>query len=164
MDVRTGTAAQLWQSSLVHVQQRLHLRLSENQESYLVFLLIRHARDVALGGRTMALELLQALEAPGGVGDDRLRDVGDRCLLLAGLFPGLRHRRHVDAVYYQHLGRTAYGLLGERGQGGLARLYAELACAYGDLVRVLLGLRGETGAAAGAASVTLRDMAVLGNA
>lgn len=141
MAMSTGTAAQVWQASLLQAQQRLHLQLGEAQESYLVFTLIRHARDVQLGGRTMALELFDALDMPGSVGMERLRDVGDRCLLIAGLFPGLRQRRRVDAGYYQQVGRTAYGLLGERDGSALANLYAELARRYGDLVRVLLGLR-----------------------
>lgn len=141
MAMTTGTAAQLWQAMLVQAQQRLHLHLSESQESYLVFTLIRHARDQQLFARTMALEFLHAQDGPEAAREERLRDVGDRCLLIAGLYPQLRHRRRVDAGYFQRMGRTAYGLLGERRGSALAQLYAELAERHADLVRVLLGLR-----------------------
>jgi hypothetical protein len=169
MQMTTGTAAQVWQSELQQAQQRLHVRLSESQESYLVFTLIRHARDATLSGRIMAIELFDALGEPGRCGSDRLRDVGDRCLLIAGLFPGLRARRRVDAGYYQEVGRTAYGLLGERAGSALATLYAELARSYGDLVRVLLGLRvgsvdGRGCTKEARVAVPLREVVVAGNA
>lgn len=165
--VTTGAAAQLWVSELRRAQDRLHLHLSEDQESYLVFTLIRHARDAGLGARIMALELFAALEAGRATGDDHLRDVGDRCLLIAGLFPNLRQRRRVDAGYYQAVGRTAYGLLGERAGSVLAGLYAELAERYADLVRVLLGLRVDAGQYPGEAEARigpLRDAVAGGHA
>lgn len=137
MPMSTGTAAQLCQESLVEAQQRVHIRLSENQESYLVFTLIRHMRDPHLLARIMALEFLDALDRVGAARDDGLRDVGDRCLLLAGLFPAVRHRRRVDATYFQQIGQSAYGVLGDNRRSALAQLYAELAARYTDLVRVL---------------------------
>ncbi|MBX3727361.1 MAG: hypothetical protein KF823_15750 [Xanthomonadales bacterium] len=141
----TGSAAQLWQGLLSQAQARVHARLPEDQESYLVFTLLRHCRDGLLPGRTMALELLDGLGQPGRLRCDRLRDVGDRCLLLAGLFPGQATRRLVGTDYFPALGRSAYGELGAVRGDPLAGLYRQLALAFDALVRVLAGLRGSPG-------------------
>ena len=140
--VRTGTPTQLWQGLLEQAQAQARARLPESQESYLVFTLVRHCRDGLLPGRTMALEWLDGLSQAGAVRGERLRDVGDRCLLLAGLFPGQAARRQVDPGYYLALGRSAYGELGQARGEPLAALYAELASAFAGLVRVLAGIRG----------------------
>ena len=139
----TGTAAQLWQGLLSQAQARVHARLPEDQESYLVFTLLRHCRDGLLPGRTMALELLDGLGQSGSLRSDRLRDVGDRCLLLAGLFPAQAARRLVGADYFAALGRSAYGELGQARGEPLAALYAGLAATFAALVRVLAGIRAE---------------------
>ncbi|MDZ3823780.1 MAG: hypothetical protein U0S76_09265 [Pseudoxanthomonas sp.] len=140
--VRTGTPTQLWQGLLAQAQAQVRARLPESQESYLVFTLVRHCRDGLLPGRTMALELLDGLSQAGVVRGERLRDVGDRCLLLAGLFPGQAARRQVDPGYFLALGRSAYGELGQVRGEPLAGLYAELSNAFAGLVRVLAGIRG----------------------
>lgn len=137
----TGTVTELWQGVLVQAQARTHTRLGEGLESYLVFALVRHSRDAVLTGRIVALEYFDGLEEVGGVRDDRLRDVGDRCLLIAGLFPGLPRRRQVTRDYYQDLGRAAYWELAGSGRSCLAPLYADLAAAFLSLVRVLQGVR-----------------------
>lgn len=46
------------------------------------------------------------MQHTGRVRDERLRDVADQCLILAGLFPGLARRR-VSPTYFIDLGRGA---------------------------------------------------------
>lgn len=135
--VETGSVTRLWQSVLERAQSHAQLRLPESQESYLVFTLVRHSRDAVLAGRTLALEFLDGLAGERALREDRLRDVGDRCLLIAGLFPGLGVRRCVGPDYYRDLGCAAYRELGSQPGSVLAGLYAELAQAFQVLVRVL---------------------------
>jgi hypothetical protein len=139
--VETGSVTQLWQSALGEAQSRAHLTLPESQESYLVFTLVRHSRDGVLAGRTLALEFLEGVSGERALREDRLRDVGDRCLLIAGLFPGLGQRRCVGPDYYRDLGRAAYRELGAQPGRVMAALYAELALAFQSLVRVLARVR-----------------------
>lgn len=73
----------LWQALIREGEARRHLALGEELEAYLVFALMRHLGDAHLASRTMAEEYLHAHERP--LRPDRLRDVGDRCLLIAGL-------------------------------------------------------------------------------
>lgn len=139
----TGSVGELWQGLVRDAEARAAVRLDEDQESYLVFTLVRHCRDQILVARTLALELLDGLALRGELGSDRLRDVGDRCLLLAGLFPGQARRRSVDEGYYLDLGRSAYGELGARRRDALADLYLRLAEAFAPLVRILRHVRAD---------------------
>ncbi len=120
-------------------------RLPETVESYLVFVLQRHQRDVALGGRTMALERLDADDRISQLRADALRDVGDRCLLIAGLFPRLAERRRVGPDYYAAMGRSAYAGVAAATRAGYAELFAQLAQAFNGMRQVLLALGRQVG-------------------
>lgn len=137
--VRNGSATALWQELIREGAQRRHLALGEELESYLVFALMRHAGDGMLGARIMALEWLNAHERP--LRPDHLRDVGDRCLLIAGLFPRHAEGRRVDTRYYVDLGRGAYASAATRAPRCERTLFDHLAEAFGSLVSVLDAIR-----------------------
>lgn len=136
-----GPSTALWQDLILQGAERAHLALGEEIESYLVFTLARHAGDARLGARVMALEWLQAQEPPRR--PDALRDVGDRCLLIAGLFPKLASRRRLNARYYIDLGRSAYASASDRAPRCERGLFAHLAEAFLSMVEVLTAVRPE---------------------
>ena len=136
-EIRLGSGTGLWHDLVREGEARAETRLPEPAEAYLVFLLMRHLRDGALAGRTMALEWLRALELAGRPRADALRDVGDRCLLLAGWYPKLAERRRVSPDYFAAIGRSAYGEAAAVAGGGYGALLGELAALYPGLVRVL---------------------------
>jgi len=70
-----------------------------------------------------------------------LRDVGDRCLLIAGLYPELAGRRRVPQRYFVELGQHAYDELAHATRAALADLYARLVRLFARLVRVLVEVR-----------------------
>jgi hypothetical protein len=140
--ILTGSSETLlWQGLVQDAETRASRQLGENLESYLVFTLMRHKTDAHLGRRVMAIEWLESLVANGRRRQEGLRDVGDNCLLIAGLYPEQAERRRVSLSYFQDLGRNAYENLGERSQGGLETLFRELARAFAVLVRVLFEVR-----------------------
>ncbi len=141
--IEQGTAIELWRSLLGEGEARAGCALGEEVQSYLVFALLRHLRDPQLLGRTLALEWLEAHERVGNPRLDALRDVGDRCLLIAGLFPGQARRRRVDAEYFVAIGRSAYGSAAHSASAGYARLFERLVQAYREMVRVLSVLDSE---------------------
>src|SRR2546430_6955889 len=99
---------ELW-TDLVHEAERgAATRLDEELESYLVFLLMGHTRDVQLGRNAVALDYLLARAESGTRLKQELREVGDRCLLLAGLYPEQAERRLVSIRYFLELGSHAY--------------------------------------------------------
>lgn len=139
--IRQGNGAGLWHDLICEGEQRRHLALGEELQSYLVFALMRHVGDAALTGRVMALEWLQAHERP--LMPNRLRDVGDRCLLIVGLFPRLALRRRVSNDYFVSLGRGAYAQAGCRAPRCEQSLFEHLSEAFHSLVAVLSAVRLE---------------------
>jgi hypothetical protein len=139
--VAEGTSTALWQGLVRDAQARASRQLGDDLESYLVFTLMRHQADARLAGRTMAIEWLETLLCSGRKRENGLRDVGDGCLLIAGLFPEQAQRRRVSLSYFQDIGSDAYRHLGSIAGGGLDRLFRQLAAAFAELVRVLFELR-----------------------
>lgn len=159
-EILTGEGTNLWHALVREGEQRAQQRLDEDAESYLVFTLMRHHRDAPLAHRTMALELLEALQRSGRRREDELRDVGDRCLLLAGLYPEAAQRRRVDLGYFIDLGRGAYAQLADEMRAALARLFARLAEDFDRLVRVLMAVRALSGGWRGPDAFARHDLAL----
>lgn len=140
-----GTQTSLWHELVRDAESRARRNLDESLESYLVFTLLRHQRDEQLGQRVMALEWLAARKHAGRLQEQNLRDVGDRCLLLAGLYPEQAERRLVSLSYFIDLGRHAYDQLAAQLKAGMAELYLQLARGFNELVLVLIEIRKLSG-------------------
>jgi hypothetical protein len=138
--LQLGAPLQLWYDLVRDGEERVRTRLPEVIESYLVFMLQRHQGDTVLGARILALDWLEGHECVGRGRADALRDVGDRCLLIAGLFPRLAERRNLQPGYYAALGQAAYGQVAAATRAGYAELFAQLARAFDAMLRVLGGL------------------------
>ena len=136
-DWREGAQLALWQDLVHEGETRARVSLGEPVQAYLVFVLMRYLRDGALAAHVLALDWLAAHEHRATQRADALRDVGDRCLLIAGRYPGLAERRRVDTGYFSRLGCGAYAGVAESARGGYAALFAELAGAFESMVRVL---------------------------
>ncbi|WAW87756.1 hypothetical protein LPY96_04455 [Xanthomonas citri pv. malvacearum] len=137
---KQGAPTELWQALVREAGQRIARPLDESREHYLVFVLLRFQRDAHLLSRTQALAWLHAQDQIGSVRADALRDVGDGCLLIAGLFPGVAQRRRLSVDYFIDLGRGAYSEVADT-RCSDAGLFAQLAQSYRELVRVLAALR-----------------------
>lgn len=141
-NIRTdGNPTALWHGLIRDAEERAQRDLDETLESYLVFMLMRHQGDSQLANRVMAIELLEGLDRSGRNREMALRDVGDRCLLLAGLYPEQASRRMVSLSYFVDLGRGSYDQLSAHLRAGLAELYNHLARSFAELVRVLVQVR-----------------------
>lgn len=140
-----STRVALWHDLVRDAETKAERRLDEALESYLVFTLIRLTEDASLAGRIMALDLLEGLGRFGAQRAADLRDVGDRCLLLAGLYPEQARRRAVSLDYFCGLGASAYSAVSSAGQASVRGLYQQLAYAFRALVRVLIEVRKLSG-------------------
>jgi len=134
-----------WHALVSEAQVASHRNLEEGLESYLVFLLMRFAGRPELARKIMALEFLQA-QREQSQKTDRLRDVGDQCLLFSGLFPQIAEKRMVRVSYFVRIGRSAYDQLGALVDRNSDRLYAGLAEAFIGIMDVLQAMRGLSGA------------------
>jgi len=140
--IRNGTPVEIWQGLVQDAYAATGVRLDESSESYLVFVLLRYQNDHQLLTHAQGMDWLLALDQMGTARADALRDVGDRCLLVAGLFPGLAERRRVSVDYFIAIGRSAYQGVADATRQAYATLYAELAHHYGELVDTLSAVRG----------------------
>lgn len=140
-----ATRTALWHDLVRDAERRAKRPLAEDIQSYLVFTLMRLTSDAALGARILALDFLQSFGIHGQRRADELRDVGDRCLLLAGLYPEQAERRAVPLSYFCALGSSAYEALSEDLRTGARSLYEQLAKSFRALVRVLIEVRKLSG-------------------
>lgn len=138
---KNGTPVEVWQFLVQEAYEHTGRRLDESSESYLVFVLLRYQSDTLLLSQAQGVAWLQALERVGTSRADALRDVGDRCLLVAGLFPGIAERRHVNVDYFICVGRNAYQGVADATRQAYATLYAQLAKHYRELVDTLNAVR-----------------------
>lgn len=136
------TPQALWQRAVREASGAAGRSLDDTLEAYLLMLLLRFTRRPEILRTIMAREFLEGMQQTGRARDERLRDVGDQCLILAGLFPGLARRRRVSPTYFVELGRGAYGELAGRLAQSAAELYRDLAAAFVALMDVLHALRG----------------------
>lgn len=141
-EILTGpTAAAQWQHLVQSAAAECGYQLEEELESYLVFLLMRFASKPQMASTVLALEYLQGAMQEGRQNAERLRDVGDQCLLYSGLFPLRARRRMVRMRYYVDLGRSAYHQLAERVQQGWADTFGRLAADFVGLRDILQAMR-----------------------
>jgi len=105
------TCTALWHALILEAQQSCTTFLDEELESYLIFLLIRFAEKPEIANSVLGLDFLNGAQEMGPNRHNLLRDVGDKCLLFAGLFPGRASKKHLEISYFVKLGKTAYSTL-----------------------------------------------------
>jgi len=136
------TATASWHRLVTDAAARAGVELDEGRESYLVFLLMRYLRRPELIRAVLALEFLETLHEPSSrVRAQGLQAVGDRCLILAGLFPEQARRRRVGAGYFVDLGRSAYDGAADLHSRGSAELFSALAAGFVMLADILQAAR-----------------------
>lgn len=126
----------LWQDEVRLAEERCQVRLHRDLEDYLAQLLQRFAQRPDLAKSVIATEFLQALQEPTIARRFALAEVGDQCLLLSGLFPGVAEKRHVSVRYFVDLGRSAYAHISIT----TSDLYALLAQQFVMLMDILQSL------------------------
>lgn len=131
-----------WHALVNEAQEALAVTLAESVESYLVFMLMRYTELPQCVSDTMGEEYLISAQCEGNEREVKLRDVGDKCLLFTGLFPGLAKRRHVKLSYFINIGRSAYHSLAHMNQE-TNDLYARLSADFIAVMDVMQTIRGE---------------------
>src|SRR3990167_10994247 len=99
------TSMAQWQKLILEAEQACAVNLDEHVESYLVFLLMRFIEKPEMVTSVLGLEFLEGTQDLSRAREEKLRDVGDKCLLFSGLFPGRAERRCVKVSYFVQLGQ-----------------------------------------------------------
>ncbi|MDH5377378.1 MAG: hypothetical protein OEX00_03545 [Gammaproteobacteria bacterium] len=135
------TSVAQWQALINEACSSCQLSLNEDQESYLVFLLMRFLERTELVNRVIALDFLRSASASGSLRCEQLRDVGDQCLLYSGFFPNRAEKKRVKVSYFVKIGQSAYNQLSTLSAHSLASLYNLLAKDFVSLMDVLQAVR-----------------------
>lgn len=135
------TSQSQWQALVQEAQASCDRRLDETLESYLVFLLMRFCNQPQCTSRIIAEDYLNSLACSGELRIERLRDVGDHCLLFSGMFPQLAERRMVRVSYFVNLGRSSYRQLSDRLDHSWSVVYEHLSRAFVVLMDILHAMR-----------------------
>lgn len=133
----SSTQTALWQSIVHKAEAECSIVLQEDLEAYLVFLLMRYINQSDLLHECIAPLFLRASQLMRDGRRAVLQEVGDRCLLLSGLFPMLVERRLVKVSYFVRLGQTAYHAVSKKQND----LYELLSNQFVPMMDVLQSLR-----------------------
>ena len=135
------TSTAQWHALVSEAESAANCVLSEDLESYLVFLLMRFASNPHMLARVIALDYLNNTSTEGRTRHEKLRDVGDQCLLFSGLFPKQAERRMVKVSYFVDLGRSAYQQLSDTITSKNTEIYASLSRDFVSLMDILQTMR-----------------------
>lgn len=127
-----------WYALVNEAQVSSAIQLQEDLASYLVFLLHRFTANTDIASSVLGLDFLKSYQQVSS--RQELKDVGDKCLLVAGLFPGRAIKRRVKLSYFVKLGQTAYSTLSNH-VVDQEELFNQLCYEFPKLLDVLLAMR-----------------------
>jgi len=138
--VTNVTPTALWHEIVHEAEQSCSVTLKEDIESYLVFLLMRYINKPEFVKQIIASEFLQSMELTPAKREVALQEVGDKCLLFAGLFPSIAESRLVRLSYFVKIGQAAYVRISKKSND----LYDHLGRQFVPLMDILQSIRQYT--------------------
>lgn len=123
----------LWRDLIKGAENRCEVALHDQIEAYLITLLARFTEKPELANSIVATKFLDAMQDHEVLRRELLADVGDQCLLLTGLFPGVAEKRQVKVRYFVNMGQSAYGMISNK----TSDLYGSLSQQFVQLMDIL---------------------------
>ena len=132
-----------WRGLIIDGQEQLGLKLSEPVENYTVLTLDAFTTHTELATSVIALDFLKSIRVESNRHVHLLRDVGDQCLILSGLFPDRAKRKRVSSDYFINLGKNAYYALSfvTHSPQHNRTLFYQLFDNFFEIIRVLRAIR-----------------------
>ena len=97
-----------WQALVAEAEVKTGYEFEDNIESYLVLTLDHYTTKNGLASSVIALDFLKGTHIGHERNGTQLREVGDQCLLLSGLFPERAIKKNVSLNYFVGIGQQAY--------------------------------------------------------
>lgn len=135
-----SSALALWHGIVQEAETSCAISLTEDLESYLVFLLMRHTRQPEAIHQIMALKFLEGMQSLPAKQALLLQEVGDKCLLFTGLYPKMAAARLVKLSYFIQMGQAAYVTISKKNDD----LYNLLSTRFVILMDILQAVRHST--------------------
>ena len=139
------TSTAQWHSLVCEAESASNIFLDEELQSYLVFLLMRYLDKPGMTAKILALDYIDSMLSSGQRKEEKLRDVGDVCLIHAGLFPRRAKRKRVSDQYFIDLGCGAYQQLSVVVEHPIAPLYYRLSQSFLPIRDLLQAMSGQEG-------------------
>lgn len=102
------TSMAQWYSLLQDAKHTVGSHLNEDIEHYLALTLDGFTHDTTSLSNAVATDYLESIKLESQQDANTLRKVGDRCLVLSGLFPERAQKCRVTLDYFVTIGRQAY--------------------------------------------------------
>ncbi len=97
-----------WQALVAEAEIKTGYEFDDSLESYLVLTLDHFTTENDLASSLIAVDFLESIDISSKRDAVVLRDVGDQCLLLSGLFPERAIKKNVSLNYFIGIGQQAY--------------------------------------------------------
>jgi hypothetical protein len=97
-----------WYSLIAEAEYRTNYQPNDGIKSYLILTLDKFIQDNDLSTSIIGADFLIYIKELESGQREQLRDLGDQCLILAGLFPGHAEKRNVSVNYFIGIGQQAY--------------------------------------------------------
>lgn len=127
-----------WYELVKETQDLTGVFFDDEISSYLILTLDKYTLDISLLDRPISTEYLKALEISSALNIQNLRKVGDRCLIISGLFPD-RARKIISVRYYTEMGQQAYLAVSDRHTN--SSLFYNLGLKFVEIKDVLTAMR-----------------------
>ena len=135
--ILNSTPTALWYDIIHDAEATCAITLKQELESYLVLLLTRYTNQPDVVKSIMATEFLAGVKLTHKQREAALHEVGDKCLIITGLFPKMAEKRLVKISYFVNIGRTAYSTVSQNNTD----LYSSLARHFVPLMDILQSIR-----------------------
>jgi hypothetical protein len=127
-----------WHALISEAQATAQYTIKADTENYLVMMLMRFMGKSEVAAAGIAPILLNGLLKTGYLSYQSAQDVGDQCLIIAGLFPENAYKFGVPLSYFVCLGRSAYRQLAHDRDD---EFFNHLGDDFIHLIDVLLNMR-----------------------
>jgi hypothetical protein len=132
-----------WLALILDAKELSGFYLKENLENYLLLTLEHFTTEAKLSSSVLAIDYLTNISVSTQSNAMKLREVGDQCLILSGLFPERALRKHVSLDYFINLGKGAYHRIShhEKSHPFDPELFYQLSMNFVGLMDVLHHMR-----------------------
>ena len=133
-----------WHALILDAQSSVGFYLPASIEQYIVMTLNAYTKNTSIASVVIAIDYLQALKDSSSLSLQKLRDVGDQCLILSGLFPERAARKNLSQEYFTNIGKEAYYSLSFADSQTIdnQNVFYQLFENFSELIKLLNNTRG----------------------
>lgn len=134
MEQRVDTDSS-WYDLLVEAQKETSIFLPPSLEHYVSLLLKHYLSRLDFFEEPIGFELLACSTKPAPL--IHYQDVGDRCLIISGLFPDFVVRKNVSQGYLKKIGKSAYYQVSLHSDKTIQPLFYRLSTQFEEISTIL---------------------------